>query len=91
VLVAAGDTPLLEGEVLRAFAADHAAGGRVVSILSGVVANPHGYGRVLRDESGQVTGIVEQKDATRSRQPSPRSTAGSWRSTLPSSTACCRG
>ena len=33
VLVAAADTPLLEGEVLRAFAEDHAAGERVVSIL----------------------------------------------------------
>jgi bifunctional UDP-N-acetylglucosamine pyrophosphorylase/glucosamine-1-phosphate N-acetyltransferase len=64
VLVAAADTPLLEGEVLRAFAEDHAAAGRVVSILSGVVANPHGYGRVVRDDSGQVTGIVEEKDAT---------------------------
>ena len=41
VLVAAADTPLLEGEVLRAFAEDHASAGRVVSILSGVVANPH--------------------------------------------------
>ena len=64
VLVAYGDTPLLEGEVLRAFAEDHAAAGRGVSILSGVVANPFGYGRVLRDDSGEVTGIVEQKDAT---------------------------
>jgi bifunctional UDP-N-acetylglucosamine pyrophosphorylase/glucosamine-1-phosphate N-acetyltransferase len=64
VLVAYGDTPLLEGESLRAFAADHAAAGRGVSILSGVVADPHGYGRVLRDSSGRVTGIVEQKDAT---------------------------
>jgi bifunctional UDP-N-acetylglucosamine pyrophosphorylase/glucosamine-1-phosphate N-acetyltransferase len=64
VLVAYGDTPLLEGESLRAFAADHVAAGRGVSILSGVVVNPHGYGRVLRDETGEVTGIVEQKDAT---------------------------
>jgi bifunctional UDP-N-acetylglucosamine pyrophosphorylase/glucosamine-1-phosphate N-acetyltransferase len=64
VLVAYGDTPLLEGETLRAFAADHAAASRGVSILSGVVADPHGYGRVLRDSSGRVTGIVEQKDAT---------------------------
>lgn len=64
VLVAYGDTPLLEGESLRAFAADHVSAGRGVSILSGVVANPFGYGRVLRDEAGQVTGIVEQKDAT---------------------------
>ena len=64
VLVAYGDTPLLEGDVLRAFAEDHVAAGRGVSILSGVVANPHGYGRVLRDPAGRVTGIVEQKDAT---------------------------
>src|SRR3954470_14426038 len=64
VLVAYGDTPLLEGESLRAFAEDHVAAGRAVSILSGIVENPFGYGRVLRDESGEVTGIVEQKDAT---------------------------
>jgi bifunctional UDP-N-acetylglucosamine pyrophosphorylase / glucosamine-1-phosphate N-acetyltransferase len=64
VLVAYGDTPLLEGESLRAFAEDHVAAGRGVSILSGVVADPHGYGRVLRDSSGEVTGIVEQNDAT---------------------------
>jgi len=64
VLVAYGDTPLLEGESLRAFAEDHLAAGRGVSILSGVVADPQGYGRVLRDSTGEVTGIVEQNDAT---------------------------
>ena len=64
VLVAAGDTPLLEGASLRALAADHEAAGRAVSILTGLVADPFGYGRVLRDETGAVTGIVEQKDAT---------------------------
>ncbi len=64
VLVAYGDTPLLEGESLRDFAADHVAAGRGVSILSGVVADPFGYGRVLRDETGEVVGIVEEKDAT---------------------------
>ena len=68
VLVAYADTPLLEGDVLRAFAEDHVAAARGVSILSGVVANPHGYGRVLRDPSGGVTGIVEQKDATEEQQ-----------------------
>ncbi len=64
VVVAYGDTPLLEGESLRAFAEDHRAAGRGVSILSGVVRDPFGYGRVLRDESGEVTGIVEEKDAS---------------------------
>ncbi len=64
VLIAYGDTPLLEGDSLRAFAEDHVAAGRGVSILSGIVADPHGYGRVIRDSSGRVTGIVEHKDAT---------------------------
>src|SRR3954451_13938883 len=64
VLVAYGDTPLLEGESLRAFAEDHLSAGRAVSILSGIVTDPFGYGRVLRGEAGEVTGIVEEKDAT---------------------------
>ena len=65
VLVAYGDTPLLEGESLRAFAeptTSPPAGASASSPAS--VADPFGYGRVLRDESGEVTGIVEEKDAT---------------------------
>ena len=64
VVVAAGDTPLLEGESLRHFVAEHEASQSAVSILSGVVADPFGYGRVLRNEAGEVEGIVEEKDAT---------------------------
>ena len=64
VLIAYGDTPLLQGESLRAFATDHEAAQRAVSILSGVVPDPTGYGRVVRDADGEVTAIVEQKDAS---------------------------
>lgn len=64
VVVAAGDTPLLEGESLRAFAVEHEAAQRAVSILSGVVADPFGYGRVVRNHEGDVEAIVEEKDAT---------------------------
>jgi bifunctional UDP-N-acetylglucosamine pyrophosphorylase / glucosamine-1-phosphate N-acetyltransferase len=64
VIVAAGDTPLLEGESLRAFAQEHEAAQRAVSILSGVVPDPFGYGRVLRTTEGDVEAIVEEKDAT---------------------------
>jgi bifunctional UDP-N-acetylglucosamine pyrophosphorylase/glucosamine-1-phosphate N-acetyltransferase len=64
VLVAYGDTPLLQGESLRAFAENHEAAQRAVSILSGVVENPFGYGRVLRNDEGDVEAIVEEKDAT---------------------------
>ena len=64
VLVAYGDTPLLEGGSLRSFAAEHEAAQRAVSILSGIVDNPFGYGRVLRNAEGDVEAIVEEKDAT---------------------------
>ncbi len=63
ILVAYGDTPLLQGDSLRAFAADHEAAQRAVSILSGIVPEPHGYGRVVRDADGDVVAIVEEKDA----------------------------
>lgn len=64
VLVAYGDTPLLEGESLQAFLAAHRGSGDALSILSGVVANPFGYGRIIRDPDGAVNAIVEEKEAT---------------------------
>src|SRR4051794_30470689 len=64
VVVAYGDTPLLEGESLREFVAEHEAAERAVSILSGVVGQPFGYGRVVLDADGDVEAIVEERDAT---------------------------
>lgn len=63
VVIAYGDTPLLEGESLRAFVAAHRSSSAAVSILSGIVADPFGYGRVVRDPDGMVSAIVEEKDA----------------------------
>ncbi|MGZ4438315.1 MAG: bifunctional UDP-N-acetylglucosamine diphosphorylase/glucosamine-1-phosphate N-acetyltransferase GlmU [Nocardioidaceae bacterium] len=64
VVVMAGDTPLMEGATLAALVADHQAASRAVTILTGEVADPFGYGRVLRDQAGGVRAIVEEKDAT---------------------------
>lgn len=64
VVVANGDTPLLTGASLRAFVAEHEAAQSAVSILSGVVPVPFGYGRIVRDDDGDVEAIVEEKDAT---------------------------
>jgi bifunctional UDP-N-acetylglucosamine pyrophosphorylase/glucosamine-1-phosphate N-acetyltransferase len=63
VVVMAGDTPLLQGETIAALVADHDAAGRAITILTGEVADPFGYGRVIRDAGGDVTAIVEEKDA----------------------------
>lgn len=64
VLVAYGDTPLLTGASLRWFVAEHEASQGAVSILSGIVDDPFGYGRVLRNDEGDVEAIVEEKDAS---------------------------
>ncbi|WP_245644603.1 bifunctional UDP-N-acetylglucosamine diphosphorylase/glucosamine-1-phosphate N-acetyltransferase GlmU [Nocardioides jensenii] len=64
VVVVTGDTPLLRGDSLRAFAEEHEAAERAVSILSGIVPNPFGYGRIVRNKEGDVEAIVEEKDAT---------------------------
>ncbi len=64
MLVAYGDTPMLDGEALAAFAEEHAASHCVLSILSGRVADPSGYGRVVREEEGDVEAIVEERTPT---------------------------
>ncbi len=63
VVVTYGDVPLLTGATLAELLAHHAATGAAVTVLTADVADPTGYGRVLRDESGSVVGIVEHKDA----------------------------
>ena len=64
VVVAYGDTPLLTGASLAALVAEHEAAERAVSILSGVVGDPTGYGRIVRTPDGEVEAIVEHKDAS---------------------------
>ena len=67
VLVTYGDVPLLEPDVLAALLAEHARTGAAVTLLTTVLADPAGYGRVVRDagdDGDSVTGIVEHRDAT---------------------------
>lgn len=61
VLVLCADVPLIQAETLQALVA---AAGEEVSLLSVILPSPTGYGRLLRDASGAVAGIVEEKDAT---------------------------
>ena len=63
VLVTYGDVPLLTGETLRLLALEHQRAGNAVTVLTAVVDDPTGYGRIVRDASGALAAIVEQKDA----------------------------
>ena len=65
VVVTAADVPLLDTATLTDLLATHTSGdGAAVTVLTTAVDDPTGYGRVLRTQDGQVTQIVEQKDAT---------------------------
>ncbi|ACV80805.1 bifunctional UDP-N-acetylglucosamine diphosphorylase/glucosamine-1-phosphate N-acetyltransferase GlmU [Nakamurella multipartita] len=63
VIVTYGDVPLLQTATLQALADTHASSGNAVTVLTATVDNPTGYGRIIRDEGGNLLGIVEQKDA----------------------------
>ncbi|MFZ7104735.1 MAG: bifunctional UDP-N-acetylglucosamine diphosphorylase/glucosamine-1-phosphate N-acetyltransferase GlmU [Peptococcaceae bacterium] len=62
VLVVCGDTPLLRAETLDRLIAKHDDSDAVVTILTSIIDNPEGYGRIIR-QNGQVIAIVEEKDA----------------------------
>ena len=64
IMVLCGDTPLLRGQTLAKLFAEHQAAKASATVLTACMANPNGYGRVIRDDSGQVLKIVEQKDGT---------------------------
>lgn len=64
VLILCGDVPLITEQTLNGMVRQHARQGAAVTVLTTEVENPHGYGRILKNEAGHVTGIVEEKDAT---------------------------
>lgn len=64
VLVVCGDTPLLSTATLNALLSQHRLVGAAGTVLSAQLADPYGYGRVVRDLAGAVQGIVEETDAT---------------------------
>jgi bifunctional UDP-N-acetylglucosamine pyrophosphorylase/glucosamine-1-phosphate N-acetyltransferase len=63
VLILCGDTPLLRLETVKNMVTFHRDNQAAVTVLTALMDDPYGYGRVVRDGSGRVARIVEQKDA----------------------------
>lgn len=63
LLVLAGDTPLLRATTLSALMDLHREKEDSATILSSIMTDPYGYGRVLRGSGGEFVRIVEEKDA----------------------------
>ncbi len=64
VLVTYGDVPLLTEATLRKLVDAHETSGNAATVLSAIVDNPNDLGRIVRDGEGNLTAIVEAKDAT---------------------------
>jgi bifunctional UDP-N-acetylglucosamine pyrophosphorylase/glucosamine-1-phosphate N-acetyltransferase len=66
VLVLCGDVPLIRAPILKKLVSLAEAG--KLAVLTSELEDPSGYGRIIRDDGGEVRAIVEEKDATRSQR-----------------------
>lgn len=64
VIILCGDTPLVTKETLQTMLEFHREKHNAVTVLSTIMSDPTGYGRIVRDEEGNLLKIVEQKDAS---------------------------
>jgi len=64
VIVIAGDMPLLRSETLKLLVDRHDKDHAAVTLATAVLEDPSGYGRIIRDEFGNLQGIVEESDCT---------------------------
>ena len=62
VIIAYGDVPLIQPQTLQALA-DKLTGDTVLTVLTTVLNDPFGYGRMVRNDNNKITSIVEEKDA----------------------------
>lgn len=67
-MVLCGDTPLITGRTLKKLVDTHIAEGNAITVLTAVLEDPAGYGRIIKDNWGKFVKIVEQKDATLEEQ-----------------------
>jgi len=90
VVVLAGDAPFLRASTLKAFVEEHAASGSDCTVLTAVVPDPHGYGRIVRDAGGHMTAIVEHDDCTETERRIREVNSGMYCFKLPSLISCAR-
>jgi bifunctional UDP-N-acetylglucosamine pyrophosphorylase/glucosamine-1-phosphate N-acetyltransferase len=63
IIVLNGDTPLLRSGTIKRFLNLHKRNGTAISVLSFRAQNPDSYGRIVRDGSGRILSIIEERDA----------------------------
>ena len=63
VLILCGDTPLITADTLKKFVEAHRTANAALTVMSAIFEDPTNYGRIVRDENGNLKAIVEEKDA----------------------------
>lgn len=63
VVILNGDTPLVTGETIKAAIEYHEELGNAATVITAILDDSTGYGRIVRNSAGDVVKIVEQKDA----------------------------
>ncbi len=63
-LILCGDVPLVKAETLRSFIDTFLGNDSTIAVLTAVVKDPYGYGRIVRNQEGWLERIVEEKDAS---------------------------
>jgi len=63
VLILSGDVPLIRSETLRRLVERHDTTDASATVLTAVAPDPYGYGRIIRNASGHLEAIIEEKDA----------------------------
>jgi len=76
VVVTSADVPLLTHETLATLLSTHESAGNAVTVLSAVLLDPTGYGRIVRTGNGEVLGSVEHRDATSEQLAIPEINSG---------------
>ncbi|MCP3676826.1 MAG: NTP transferase domain-containing protein, partial [Deltaproteobacteria bacterium] len=64
ILILSGDVPLIQPGILKELIRRHRKGGATLSLVTMALEEPTGYGRIVRDSSGAVERVVEEKDTT---------------------------
>ena len=63
IVIMCGDSPLFKAETLSKMMAEHEKNCAAVTLASAILDDPFGYGRIERNSTGKITGIVEEKCA----------------------------
>ncbi|HTN72536.1 MAG TPA: bifunctional UDP-N-acetylglucosamine diphosphorylase/glucosamine-1-phosphate N-acetyltransferase GlmU [Methylomirabilota bacterium] len=78
LLILSGDVPLIQERTLNAMVETHIKHKAPLTLLTALLDMPKGYGRILRDARGDLTGIVEEKDANDAQKQIREVNAGAY-------------